>query len=169
MTAIKTWAAYERLTSADLNAAFALAAQGQAPGIITPAGAQVAFTAGQILELPPGAPTAGNDQGGFWNNATKRLVIPPGLLGLYLYQGPVVITAGGAKGDIVRLNSVGLGNVNAYVTVPRLAATAMGGVLTQIAYLSPGTIVYLQAFSETVATLQNMGTMLVRLAGFGTY
>lgn len=168
MGAIKTWVPNELLRSADLNAAFLTAAQGFMPGIMCPVGPnKPGLAAGAVTELPPGAPTGTNDQGGYWQAGTSRIVIPSGLGGLYAISY-IVTTTGGTKGDMGYsfLNGANHG-ANAFFA---RSGAAQSTIVAYIANLADAAEVYLTgALLTTGGDLQCGNLRLARLASFGLY
>lgn len=137
---LKTWAPYERLTATDLNAAFAWATNHPLPGVICGTGVSTSIPMTTGAELKPAAPAAADDPLGFWNPGTSRLVVPPGLGGLYLAhaQCSFTETSGSLGGDPRQTNLMGFpmqsrasvigsGTTNVFTSVTAIGNLAQGG------------------------------------------
>ena len=166
MAAPKVWVPNELLKSADLNGAFATVAQGYMPGCRTTTGPATAMSAGTTTELPGATPIAGNDTG-YWNDTTKRAVVPAGMQGWHSITAYVTIAPGGTQGDVMTL----ILQAHGYrATFPRVAAATSGMALSIVVYAGAGVEFYVQALAPAVASTGTLvGFQVARLASFGAY
>ena len=169
MTAVKVWVPNELLKSTDLNTAFGTVAQGFMPGMMGGGGAPVTIAAGASAELPGVAPAPANDQGGYWNSGTSRVVIPTGLGGLYLVH-TVVTTTGGTKGDFGHSVVTG-GNQGGASYFARPGGAGQYSFHTAyVASLAAGAVLYVTGSLLTTGGDMTLSTFrLARLASFGVF
>lgn len=165
--ALTVWSAGQVLNAAPLNANFAEVAAGKLPGAVCTAGAVTAIVVGNN-EVPAGTPPGGQDIGGYWNNTSKRFVIPSGLAGLHFIQASVRLQPGGTKGDLVNLTIVGAANAGEQ-TIPRSPSFGMPGTITQLAYCGGGTSLHVQCWTEVAGSVQVLEFRIFRMGDWGLY
>ena len=124
MAPLKIWAPYERLTAADLNAAFAEVAAGKMPGVVLRprAGTSRSCQPGETTEVRPGGPPGGRSRAATGTRAPPRVIIPVGPGGLYLVTCTSRATRAPPTATKGRLNIMPGTPPNAAQSFTRLAA-----------------------------------------------
>jgi len=166
---LKTWVDYERLESADLNAALAWSQELTMPGAYSstdgPASASIASSA--YGELKHGAPPAGSDPLGIYRSSDGRLITP--MAGIWLYRADCAAIDSGTA-DAVQLHlTLDAGRVNVG-SIQRRAGTTMGQTIVWCAPMVAGQVIFMEARMLTSAGTANMRAWsLVRIArGLGS-
>jgi hypothetical protein len=159
---LKTWAPYDRLTAADLNANFLYAVGHPVPGAFaaynpTPTNITPIDT---WIETKCITPTAGSDPLGFWNPTSSRLVVPAGYGGVYLLAAYANFS-GGAAGN---QRSV---RVNPTTFTQAAVASQVGGAnnhIVAIGSVPAGGQIFMECMARVdTCTAQAVGLVAVRL------
>lgn len=166
----KIWAAYDRLDAADLNGDFAYLDGRMGGGVslvgaLCPAGATVTPAGGTEAEVFGGAPAAGDDPAGLWVAATKRIVIPAGLGGLWMVTATGTF-AGGTAGDLRAIRVAGMTPPpGTSVPFPGRGASASGWYITWLGRVADLAAIQLFGVAFTTgSTFGITGLVVARLA-----
>jgi hypothetical protein len=163
---LKSWVDYERLESADLNAAFAWSQELTLPGAWSstdgPNTASIASSA--YGELKHGAPPAGQDPLAIYRSSDGRLVVPTA--GIWLYRA-TVRADDSTTNDAVQLHlTLDTGRINVG-SIQRRAGTSMSQTIVWMAPMAAGQVLMMEARMLSSAGIAGMRAWSLMRMGRG--